>query len=250
MNVVVTSDALRAMGVSGQRPETYHAAVTQWLNFFEIDTPTRVAHFFGQTLHESNAMANMRELPSSYVSSRSTYAGRGLTQLTTLGNYTEYRNYLRTHSEVPYIDVVARPISVETLPYAIHSAMWYWNKERANRFADVPVTRASVENIVARILRPARTAYHTDQRFRYAQLAEAAISQGLIRFEQEYPAPAPAVNPIQILKNGSHTVKNGTTAKPSDTLGLFKAGASGKDEVSGGGIAALVALGGAAFLLR
>ncbi len=252
MNVVVTPDALRAMGVPGRRPETYAEEVSRWLNFFHIDTPTRVAHFFGQVLHESGAMQFMRELPSQFVSSRIRYAGRGMTQLTTLPNYEAYRNYLRTHSEVPYVDVVARPNLVETTPYSVHSAMWYWDKENANRYADVPVTRANVERIVRLVLRPNIRAYHTDSRLRYAQLAEAATDQGLIRFEQEYPPNAPATAPaaFQVIKNGSHTIKNGTSAKPSDTLALFKLNeTTGKDELNPAGVVATAALGLLAALL-
>jgi predicted chitinase len=256
MIVTVTPEALANMGVTGQRPQTYAAAITRWLNFFEINTPNRVAHFFGQILHESGAMQHMRELPSSYVSSRSRWGGRGLTQLTgdvrhnRPGNYAQYNAYLARRDradrdEVPQVDVVARPNLVETLPYSVHSAMWYWDKEDANQYGDRPVTRENVRTIIARILRPAATAYHLDARFRYAQSAVDQIDLGTITFLPE-PAATESTQAAfpTIVKGGRRLVKGGVVGSPAKNLGLFTRG----EEINGRGVAVLGIIAGVALM--
>jgi putative chitinase len=119
------------------------------LEKFDITTPLRMAHFFGQILHESGGFRYLREIwgptdaqrryePPSRLAERlgntqpgdgARYMGRGVIQLTGRYNYGQF-------SEAMGVDFVSRPELVETPQYAVSVAGWYWQTRKINGPAD------------------------------------------------------------------------------------------------------------------
>jgi hypothetical protein len=228
-------------------------------------------------------MSTMREGPSVHASSRAPYGGRGFFQLTGAdegrrpGNYAFYRDYLRTQDDVPYADVVARPMLVESYTYACHSGAWYWWHNELSQWADAGMTREAAKNVSFAIAcGPASVArgYCTYRarlnrsdctwrnvpglgmrsvctnpngwahRWECTQLAIAAVDAGLVTFEETVPVSDvdKGIRRAKGLIGGS--VKNGTVAKPSDAVGLL--GADG--EIAPSGLLALAGLAGLALV--
>lgn len=116
---------------------------------YNINTPLRIAHFMAQIEHESAGFKHLKELGSyKYLDKYDTgslakrlgntpeddddgqkYCGRGYIQITGLYNY-------RQLSKATGIDFVKNPELLEKEPNAILSALWFWNKNNLNVFAD------------------------------------------------------------------------------------------------------------------
>ena len=116
---------------------------------FQINTPLRIAHFFGQILHESGGLRWMRELwgptdaqkryepPSSLAKDLGNtqagdgkrYMGRGVIQLTGRANYAKF-------SQAMGIDFLSNPDLVASPEYAVTAAGWFWEMRKINRHAD------------------------------------------------------------------------------------------------------------------
>ena len=116
---------------------------------FEINTPLRITHFLAQVLHESGGFRWLREIwgptdaqrgyePPSSLARRlgntepgdgARYLGRGTIQLTGRYNYSQF-------SKAMGVDFVSHPEWVESAPYAVLVAGWYWNSRRINEAAD------------------------------------------------------------------------------------------------------------------
>lgn len=125
---------------------------------FEINTPLRMAHFFGQVLHESGGFRYLREIwgptdaqrryepPSSLARTLGNtqpgdgarYMGRGVIQLTGRSNYAQF-------SRAMGVDFVANPDLVASPQYAVTAAGWFWQTRNINQHADrddlIAVTR-------------------------------------------------------------------------------------------------------------
>lgn len=123
---------------------------------YGINSPLRIAHFFGQLAIESaNFTANIENI--SYAKAQANYQnhrylgnklpgdgfkfrGRGLIQLTGRGNYQKYKDYSG-------VDVVNQPELASDLAHSIDIACWYWvygsSWGNLNKYAD----KDSVESV-------------------------------------------------------------------------------------------------------
>jgi predicted chitinase len=175
-------EMLKEMGVSESDAEQYIPHLEQALPKYGIaDSRLRLAHFFAQVLHESGCMRfDMENLNYSsdalgkvfgkYFTTREEadayarqpqkianrvyanrmgnrdetsgdgwkFRGRGLIQLTGRTNYKAFAEWVGDSRIMDEPDLVASE-------YAVHSAVFFWDKNNLNRFADnddvVGVTR-------------------------------------------------------------------------------------------------------------
>lgn len=153
--------------------EEWYESLTKILPDFNINTPKRVAAFLSQTAHESQNYTRLTEnlnysakrlmevwpkrFPNLTVASQYAknpeklgnfvygnrlgngspetgdgyrYRGRGLIQLTGKSNYQEFANFIGASLE-EVIDYL------ETCDGAVHSACWFWQKNKLNSLSDV-----------------------------------------------------------------------------------------------------------------
>jgi putative chitinase len=116
---------------------------------FDIDTPLRMAHFFGQVLHESGGFRWLKEIwgpsdaqaryePPSRLAARlgntqagdgKRFMGRGVIQLTGRSNYAQF-------SKAMGVDFISQPELVESPQYAVMVGGWYWSTRKLNVPAD------------------------------------------------------------------------------------------------------------------
>lgn len=166
-------EMLKEMGVSERDAEQYIDELEDVLPRYGIaESRTRLAHFFAQILHESGFMRydteNLnysapalrrvfgkyfptQELADAYarkpdrIASRVyanrmgnggessgdgwKYRGRGLIQLTGKNNYRAFADWLGSARIVDEPDLVSSD-------YAVHSAVFYWDRNSLNRLAD------------------------------------------------------------------------------------------------------------------
>jgi putative chitinase len=126
------------------------------LEFAEVSTPQRLAHWLGQTGHESGRGRYMAELwgptvqqlryevPTTLARKLGNvrsgdgkrYMGRGLIQVTGRSNYRQLTARLRKimGDEVP--DFELAPLLLQSPEWASMSAADYWRAKGLNRFAD------------------------------------------------------------------------------------------------------------------
>ena len=112
---------------------------------YGITTPLRLAHFFSQIAHESGGFKYLAELGGkSYFDKYEgrkdlgntqkgdgyKFKGRGYIQVTGRANYSEISKDLK-------IDFINNPELLEQEVNAMVSALWFWNKRKLNRFADL-----------------------------------------------------------------------------------------------------------------
>ncbi|NCC41627.1 MAG: hypothetical protein EOM21_19850, partial [Gammaproteobacteria bacterium] len=102
------------------------------LGKYAISTPLRIAHFLGQTGHESGkgkyteelasgrAYEGRRDLGNTQRGDGVKFKGRGLIQVTGRYNVTRYARYLGR------LDLIADPEPLALPEYACDSAGWYW----------------------------------------------------------------------------------------------------------------------------
>jgi predicted chitinase len=164
---------LKEMGVSSIDAEQYIVDLESTLPKYGIaDSTTRLAHFFSQVLHESGCMRyDMENLNYSAKALRAVfgkyfktkkqaqayarqperianrvyanrmgngsessgdgwkYRGRGLIQLTGKNNYRAFAKWMDDDRIMDDPDLVASE-------YAVHSAVFYWDKNKLNKVAD------------------------------------------------------------------------------------------------------------------
>jgi len=116
---------------------------------FQINTPLRIAHFFGQILHESGGFRWLREiwgptdaqrryepqsrlardLGNEHPGDGKRYMGRGVIQLTGRYNYKQF-------SDAMGMDFVSNPDLVASPQYAVLVGGWYWDTRKINSAAD------------------------------------------------------------------------------------------------------------------
>ncbi|MBL3550436.1 glycoside hydrolase family 19 protein [Chryseobacterium sp. KMC2] len=115
------------------------------LNKNGINTPLRLAHFFAQLHHENAGFSRLREIGNDayfqkYEGCKTLgnrqkgdglkYKGRGYMQITGRYNYTIL-------SKETGIDYLNNPAWLEREADAMVSALWFWNRSKLNKYADV-----------------------------------------------------------------------------------------------------------------
>lgn len=167
-------EMLKEMGVSTGDAEQYIGDLEELLPKYGIaDSRERLAHFFSQILHESGCMRfDMENLNYSSKALRAVfgkyfktqkqadacarqpekiankvyanrmgngsessgdgwkYRGRGLIQLTGKKNYQAFAKWIQNENILEDPDLVASE-------YAVHSAVFYWDKNKLNKLADL-----------------------------------------------------------------------------------------------------------------
>lgn len=168
------TEMLREMGVSSEDAAQYIEDLEELLPKYGIaNSRERLAHFFSQILHESGCMRyDMENLNYSAKALRAVfgkyfktdaianeyarkpekianrvyanrmgngdeesgegwlYRGRGLIQLTGKSNYRDFGDWINDMSIMVEPDLVSSE-------YAVHSAVFYWDKNDLNRIADL-----------------------------------------------------------------------------------------------------------------
>jgi len=166
-------EMLKEMGVSDGDAEQYIQDLEQALPKYGIaDSRVRLAHFFAQVLHESGCMHfdmenlnyssdGLRRVFGQYFTTKEEadayarqpekianrvyarrmgngseasgdgwkYRGRGLIQLTGRSNYKAFAEWVGDPRVVNEPDLVSSD-------YAVHSAVFFWDKNNLNTFAD------------------------------------------------------------------------------------------------------------------
>ena len=123
---------------------------------FDINTTLRMSHFLAQVMHESGGFRWLREiwgptdtqlryegrsdLGNTEPSDGKRFMGRGLIQLTGRANYKEF-------SEAIGVDCLDKPALLESSPYAVLAAGWYWHTRRLNELADEDGIRRTTRRI-------------------------------------------------------------------------------------------------------
>lgn len=120
------------------------------LDSYDISTRLRIAHFLGQTCHESagfrtteefatgDAYEGRRDLGNTQKGDGRRYKGRGLLQLTGRANYREYGKLLK-------VDLENNPDSAAEPVLSLRIACEYWKSRKINAACDrddlITVTR-------------------------------------------------------------------------------------------------------------
>lgn len=125
---------------------------------FGIDTPLRVAHFMAQIAHESASFRTTREYASgkAYEGRRDLgntrtgdgvrFRGHGLIQVTGRHNHRAFTRWAQArYPDAP--DFEAAPDTLMEFPWALLSAIWYWDSRNLNRLADKNDLRAITKKI-------------------------------------------------------------------------------------------------------
>ncbi len=177
-------EMLREMGVSTEDAEQYLGDLEQLLPKYGIaESKLRLAHFFSQVLHESGCMRfDMENLNYSAKALRAVfgkyfktadqadkyarqpekianrvyanrmgngsessgegwkYRGRGLIQLTGKNNYQAFAKWMDDDSIIDNPDLVASE-------YAVHSAVFFWDRNNLNSIADQDDVRKLTKRI-------------------------------------------------------------------------------------------------------
>lgn len=118
-----------------------------WLDTYGISQPARLAHFLAQCGEESDHFHTLREYASgaAYEGRRDLgnvfpgdgvmFAGRGMIEVTGRVNYRAFTVWMR--KQIPSApDFEMQPKLLETFPWALYSAVWYWTSHDLNRLAD------------------------------------------------------------------------------------------------------------------
>jgi putative chitinase len=146
--------------------------LAKYMKQYGIDTPLRQAHFLAQVGHESGSLNTLvenlnysadglRKIFSRYFTTQTLaeqyarkpleiasrvyasrmgngdeksqdgwkYRGRGLIQVTGFSNYSAFKKDTG-------IDVISNPNYLATIEGAVHSACWFWHKNKLNALAD------------------------------------------------------------------------------------------------------------------
>jgi len=122
------------------------------LEAYEINTRLRIAHFLGQTCHESAGFRTTEEFASgaAYEGRKDLgnvkkgdgrlYKGRGLLQLTGLANYAEYGKALG-------VDLENNPAMAAEPALSLKIACEYWKRRKLNPDCDRDDIRATTRRI-------------------------------------------------------------------------------------------------------
>jgi len=145
------------------------------LEAYEIDTRLRIAHFLGQTCHESagfrtteefasgKAYEGRKDLGNVKAGDGPRYKGRGLIQLTGRANY-------KTLGEALGIDLEGDPFQAAEPALSLRIACEYWKKRKINPDCD----RDDVVAVTKKIQGGDR---HLDERRNYTRKAKEALAR-------------------------------------------------------------------------
>jgi putative chitinase len=180
---MITGAQFKQLFPRSQDPDTWASSMNEVFPTYEINTPRRVAAFLAQCGHESGGwtvfeenlnysakglmgifkkyfpnegIANQYARQPQKIANRVyanrmgngdeasndgwTYRGRGPIQLTGRNNYTQFAKDMFEDWE----NVVANPDWVNAdRDFALMSAIWFWNKNGLNKFADAADSGAS-----------------------------------------------------------------------------------------------------------
>lgn len=180
---MITGAQFKQLFPRSQDPDTWASSMNEVFPTYEINTPRRVAAFLAQCGHESGGwtvfeenlnysakglmgifkkyfpnegIANQYARQPQKIANRVyanrmgngdeasndgwTYRGRGPIQLTGRNNYTQFAKDMFEDWE----NVVANPDWVNAdRDFALMSAIWFWNKNGLNKFADASDSGAS-----------------------------------------------------------------------------------------------------------
>jgi predicted chitinase len=141
-------DDLKSFARGGDR--TILAGIAEHWEYAEaagITTPVRICHFMAQLAHESDGLHTCREyasgaayegredLGNTQKGDGVRFRGRGLIQTTGRANHAAFTAWAqRRYPNAP--DFVKDPEKLEQFPWALLSAVWYWDSRGLNKFAD------------------------------------------------------------------------------------------------------------------
>ncbi len=132
----------KAVGASDSTINIWYPYFAKYLPQNGIDTPERLLAFLAQTAQESGNWHYTEEIDDvgcNNYSGGCKYKGRGLIQLTHLGNYQLFKNTYGT-DVVTYPDKVGGPTantsSAEQLKNSVLASVLYWNNGNLNALAD------------------------------------------------------------------------------------------------------------------
>lgn len=152
----ITEQQLRRAvpGVSKQNLPAFVATFNEWAEKFGVDTPMRVVHYLAQVFHESGNLRYREELASgqAYEGRKDLgnvkkgdgrrFKGRGYIQTTGRANYQAYAD-----SEYCNGDLMAHPEWLAQAPGDQKSSLFFWQRNKLNRFADADDVRGLTKRI-------------------------------------------------------------------------------------------------------
>lgn len=125
-------------------------AFNLYADAFGINTPLRVAHFWAQVGHESALKYNKEiwgptaaqkkyegraDLGNNQPGDGKRFMGHGMIQVTGRFNHREFTKWARKRYPL-CPDFEANPDLLATFPWALVSAIWYWDSRNLNALAD------------------------------------------------------------------------------------------------------------------
>lgn len=138
-NRELQKEDLVLMGISSTKADEFLDGVNQTIKNYEINSCLRIAHFISQVRHESIDFSATKEgwqptttqlgyegrkdLGNTETGDGKKFMGRGLIQITGRTNYAKYGEY----KGVNFTDGTNN-LKLETSPYSVDSAGWYWKK--------------------------------------------------------------------------------------------------------------------------
>lgn len=181
------------------------------LPLFEINTPYRLAAFFGQLVVESGRLKYVREIAdgSAYegrkdlgnvqIGDGRRYPGRGFIQITGRSNCRRRYERLARYGAPNFEEF---PEKLEEIKWAVYGSCDWWADNRVNDVADA-YDLAKVSRAVNRGNPNAdRPAMHEVERFDATHEAMTAIKKYYGLVFQTGPDPTPNPEPIHTLPNG------------------------------------------------
>jgi putative chitinase len=138
----ITKQQLSSIAPTLKEPKlsSYVDSINKTLELYGINTPSQIAMFLAQILHESAACYYTKELASgtayegredlgnTEVGDGIKFKGRGLIQITGRFNYKQM-------SDCFDVDFIANPALLETPEWATKSAGWFWDSRKLNSIA-------------------------------------------------------------------------------------------------------------------
>lgn len=150
MTTQITSAQLKAIVTPGGKAEILDNTAkffNQMSDQLGINTPLRKAHFIAQIAHESAHFNTTRE----YGGSKTRYApwyGRGLIQTTWEANYADFTKWCKEKGiDSPNFATAEHRDKVAMFPWALLSAVCYWDRHDLNELADKDDIRAITKKI-------------------------------------------------------------------------------------------------------
>lgn len=146
MNKDILKQAILEVCPKVKNPDDWANLMDGVLVSFGIDTPSRIAMFLAQCMHECGCFRFMKELwgPTKWQvryeghkglgntqpGDGKKFLGRGMVQISGRKNYKQFADWCNDQS------IMERPEQLEEPGYALLSAIWFWNTNGLNTFAD------------------------------------------------------------------------------------------------------------------